>query len=250
MMQLDVVDLRNFYGEPLGRLVRVLLRNEVRSMWPKVAGDRLLGLGYATPLLRPFHGEAERILALMPARMGVVNWPAEGPSATALVHGDELPLPDASVDRVLLLHCLEAVDQPAAVLKEAWRVLAPGGRLIAVVPNRTSAWARLDTTPFGTGRPYTKSQLDRVLKEALFSPIDWRYALHIPPFGSRFFTRAAPVLDRLGRRLWPALAGAILVEATKQLYQGLPELRKQQRFRFPPVFVAEPQLHGSHCRSE
>lgn len=244
-MQLDVVDLRNFYGEPLGRVVRVLMRHQVRSMWPRVTGDRLLGLGYATPVLRPFHGEAERVLAFMPARMGVVNWPAEGPSATALTHEDELPLPDASVDRILLLHCLEAVDQPLAVLKECWRVLAPGGRIIAVVPNRTSVWARWDTTPFGTGRPYTKSQLDRLLKEALFSPIDWRYALHVPPFGG-VFVRAAPVLDRIGGRLWPALSGAILVEATKQLYQGLPELRSQRRFRFPTVFTPEPQLHGTH----
>jgi SAM-dependent methyltransferase len=245
-MQLDVVDLRNFYGEPLGRVVRVLLRHQVRSMWPRVVGDRLLGLGYATPVLRPFHGEAERVLAFMPARMGVVNWPAEGPSATALTHEDELPLPDASVDRIVLVHCLEAVDQPLAVLKECWRVLAPGGRIIAVVPNRTSVWARWDTTPFGTGRPYTKTQLDRLLKEALFSPIDWRYALHVPPFGGGFFVRAAPMLDRVGGKLWPALSGAILVEATKQLYQGLPELRSARRFRFPQVFAPEPQLHGSH----
>jgi SAM-dependent methyltransferase len=243
-MQLDVVDLRNFYGEPLGRVVRQLLRQQVRSMWPKVVGDRLLGLGYATPVLRPFHGEAERVLALMPARMGVVNWPAEGPSATALTHEDELPLPDAAVDRVVLLHCLEAVDQPGDVLKEVWRVLAPGGRIIAVVPNRTSAWARWDGTPFGTGTPYTKSQLDRLLKDALFSPIDWRYALHVPPVGRGLVLRSALLLDRVGARLWPAFAGALVVEATKQLYQGLPALRKERRFRFPPVFVPEPQLHG------
>ena len=80
-MHLDVVDLRNFYGEPLGQIVRLMLRRRLREMWPRIAGDRLLGLGYATPFMRPFLKEAERTLGFMPARQGVVKWPSEGPSA-------------------------------------------------------------------------------------------------------------------------------------------------------------------------
>ena len=60
-MYLDVVDLRNFYGEPLGRMVRFLLAARLRRMWPKVAGDRIVGLGHATPFLRSFREEAERV---------------------------------------------------------------------------------------------------------------------------------------------------------------------------------------------
>ena len=48
---------------------------------------------------------------------------------------------------------------PAALLREVWRVLAAGGRLLAVVPNRRGVWARIDTTPFGHGRPYSRSQI-------------------------------------------------------------------------------------------
>jgi SAM-dependent methyltransferase len=148
-MNLDVVDLRNFYGEPLGRIVRMLLRRRLRQMWPQIAGDRLLGLGYATPYMRPFRDEAERVMGFMPARQGVVNWPAEGPSATALVDDTSLPLPTSSIDRVLLVHHLETAENPAETLRELWRVMAPGGRLIAVVPSRTGVWARVESTPFG-----------------------------------------------------------------------------------------------------
>ena len=90
-MYLDVVDLRNFYGGALGAFVRQVLRAKLTDMWPRVAGDRVLGLGYATPFLRPFLGAAERVVAFMPARQGVVNWPGEGPSATALVEETALP---------------------------------------------------------------------------------------------------------------------------------------------------------------
>src|SRR5947207_8712583 len=53
-----------------------------------------------------------------------------------------LPLGDAAVDRVLLVHALEMSRDAEALLREAWRVLAPGGRLLAVIPNRRGIWAR------------------------------------------------------------------------------------------------------------
>ncbi len=240
-MYLDVVDLRNFYGEPLGRIVRGLLTMKLRRMWPKVAGDRIMGLGHATPFLRPFLGEADRILGFMPAQMGVVNWPSEGPSTTALVHEGALPLADSAIDRAILVHCLEMAHNPHDVLREVWRVLAPGGRLIAVVPSRTGIWARLETTPFGYGRPFSRGQMDKLLKDTLFSPIDWRGALYSPPFERRYLINAAPAFERLGARFWPALSGLIVVEATKQLYQGLPvRVRaKERRTAFKPVLVPQ-----------
>ncbi|TBW39957.1 class I SAM-dependent methyltransferase [Siculibacillus lacustris] len=234
-MFLDVVDLRNFYGGPLGGLVRKMLRAKLAEMWPKVGGDRVLGIGYATPLLRPFIGRAERVIGFMPARQGVVNWPWEGPSATALIDETALPLPDSSVDRVLLVHTLEMADDPSEVLREIWRVMAPGGRLICVVPNRIGLWARLETTPFGYGLPFSQGQLDSLLKTTLFSPIDWRGALYMLPSSRPFAIRMAGALERFGARTWPTLAGVLVVEATKQLYQGLPA-RSGNRLRAAPIF--------------
>lgn len=234
-MYVDVVDLRNFYGGPLGSAVRHHLRAKLAEMWPKVSGDRVLGLGYATPFLRPFLGRAERVLGFMPARQGVVNWPSEGPSATALVDECALPLSDSSIDRMVMVHALEIADDPGEVLREAWRVMAPGGRLIVVVPNRIGLWARVETTPFGYGRPFTQGQLDAALKDALFSPIDWRGALYMLPSTRRLALGAANTLERLGSRTWPGFAGLLVVEATKQLYQGIPQ-RVGGRLRLAPVF--------------
>ncbi len=46
--------------------------------------------------------------------------------------GEHLPLADASADSVLFLQSLQYVATPAAALKEARRVLVPGGRLLIV----------------------------------------------------------------------------------------------------------------------
>ena len=184
-MFIDVVDLRNFYAQRLGMVARRFVGRGIRARWPDTRGERVLGIGYATPYLGLFREEAERCLAFMPAAQGVVKWPIGAPGAGGLVDELELPLTDAAVDRVLLVHALEMADDPVALLREVWRVLAPGGRLLAVVPNRRGLWARMDTTPFGYGRPYSRSQITQLLRETWFTPVGWGEALYVPPVAAR-----------------------------------------------------------------
>ena len=166
----DVVELRNFYRSRIGGTAHRMIRDHVRAGWEDVTGMNVLGIGYPTPYLGQFRSEAQRVLAVMPARQGVIRWPSEGANLAALADEAELPLPDLSIDRVLLVHALESAEQLRPMLREIWRVMADGGRMIAVVPNRTGIWARLDRTPFGHGHPYSQSQLSRLLRDAMFNP--------------------------------------------------------------------------------
>jgi SAM-dependent methyltransferase len=231
-MYLDVVDLRAFYSGRLGLVARRLIGQRLKQRWPSLAGESLAGIGYATPYLHHLGEGAERILALMPATQGVVNWPGDGPNATALIADDALPLPDASVDRVLVIHSLEVAASARDQLREIWRVLSPGGRVLIVVPNRSGIWARLEATPFGYGRPFGRGQLTVLLREAMFSPLGWTEALAVPPFRHRPWLRTGLAWERIGRVLWPAFAGVLIVEATKQLYQGVPV---KERARLKPA---------------
>src|ERR1700740_3307497 len=135
-MSLDVIDLRNFYTQRLGIVARRVVGRGIRGRWNDTHGLRVLGIGYPTPYLGLFREEAERCLAFMPAAQGVVKWPSAKPTLASLVEETELPLVDASIDRVLLVHALEMSQDAAGLLREVWRVLAAGGRLMAVVPNR------------------------------------------------------------------------------------------------------------------
>src|SRR2546422_11469278 len=152
-MPLDVVDLRNFYGQALGTVARRFVGRGIRARWPDVRGVRVLGIGYPTPYLGLFRDEAERCLAFMPAAQGVVKWPSDRPALAALVDEDELPLPEAAVDRVLLVHAIETSQNVGALLREVWRVLAAGGRLLGGGPNSRRVAARLGTSAFGYGQP-------------------------------------------------------------------------------------------------
>ena len=59
-MSIDVVDFRNFYGQRLGVVARRFIGRGIRAIWRDTAGQRVLGIGYATPYLGLFREEAER----------------------------------------------------------------------------------------------------------------------------------------------------------------------------------------------
>jgi SAM-dependent methyltransferase len=216
----DVIDLRDFYDTSLGQTARRMIRRQIRAIWPDACGMRVLGLGFATPYLRSFREESERVMAIMPSSQGVLPWPPEGPGLVCLAEETELPLPDRSIDRVLLVHALESTEQVRATLREIWRVLADSGRLLVVTPNRRGIWARLERTPFGQGRPYTPSQLNRLLRDNMYTPLQTSAALFMPPFRSRFVLRTAPAWEKLGSHGFQTFAGVLLAEAAKQIYAG------------------------------
>lgn len=97
-------------------------------------------------------------------------------------------------------------------------MMAGGGRLLIIAPNRRGIWARRDLTPFGSGRPYSVSQLSQLLRDEMFTPVATDAALFIPPVRSRMVLRSAAAWERIGRRWFPTFAGVVLVEATKQIY--------------------------------
>jgi SAM-dependent methyltransferase len=240
-MSMDVVDLRNFYAQRLGSVARRFVGRGIRRRWPDTRALRVLGIGYPTPYLGLFREEAERCLAFMPGAQGVVRWPSARPALAALVDEGDLPLPDAAVDRVLLVHALEMSQDAPQLLREVWRVLSPGGRLLAVLPNRRGLWARMDTTPFGHGRPYSRAQITHLLRETWFTPTGWDEVLYVPPIERNWFLRSAPAWERAGAKISAPFAGVHIVEATKQVYRAIPARREKQQL----VPALEPSLAPS-----
>lgn len=223
-MHLDVLDLRAFYYRTrLGRSAQRVLQEALRSLWPDTRDMTVLGFGFAAPMLRPFLADARRVLSLMPGPQGVIPWPAGEPNRCVLVEETRWPIEAGTVDRLIVSHGLETCDSPGALLAEIWRVLAPGGHVIFIVPNRSGLWARRDATPFGFGRPYSFGQLEELLRKHRFAPERHAAALYAPPSHRKFALQTAYLWERLGRRFEPrVIAGALLVEATKQVYARPP----------------------------
>jgi SAM-dependent methyltransferase len=242
-MPLDVHSLQSFYASPLGEVARRLVGRVIRARWENGQGLSVAALGYGTPYLERFRHSARRCLALMPAEQGVVIWPGGGRCSAALVDAQMLPLPDGSIDRLLLAHALEAADRPDVLLEELWRVTAPEGRMIVVVPSRRGVWARTDGTPYGQGLPYSKSQLRDLLHRADFSPVFWGEALYAPPVARPFMIRSAPAIERVGAALGLPFAGVHIVEAIKQVHRpvGVQAVARARLVRLKPVLASSTQ---------
>jgi SAM-dependent methyltransferase len=216
-MHLDVADLRRFYYETnLGRAAQRAVRGRVVESWPEARGLTVAGYGFAAPLLRPFLGSARRVVALMPGPQGVTRWPRDLSNVAVLVEEARWPLETGHVDRLVMMHGLETSEDPGGVLEEAARVLGPGGRMLVIVPNRAGLWSRRDTTPFGYGRPYSLGQIEGQLRRHGLLPGKHVAALFQPPTHRRFWLRAGPALERIGRAVSNYWAGGVLiVEAGK-----------------------------------
>jgi SAM-dependent methyltransferase len=218
-MRVDVLALQQFYAGPLGQAAQLMAGRRMVDAWGDCAGLDVLGFGYATPFLGIWNGRARRTIALMPATQGVERWPHQAPNLSCIGDEDRLPFAEASFDRILCVHALEEAENPQALLRELWRVLAPEGRLMMCVANRSGMWARTETNPFGQGRPYGRSQLSALLGHAMFQPMAWSRALYAPPLSWKLATGgASETWESVGEKMWPALGGLLLVDAVKRLY--------------------------------
>lgn len=216
-MRVDVLALQRFYASPLGEVVRRAASRRLAALWPYTEGLDVLGLGYPTPYLERFRAGARRTVTMMPAAQGVEPWPADR-VLTTLAEDARLPFMDAVFDRVLLVHAVEECEAAHAMLREVWRVMAPEGRLVVIAANRWSWWAQSGATPFGHGRPYSRTQLAALLSDSVFEPVVSARALYAPPSTWSPFVRAADAFESVGEKLWPAQGGLVLMEAVKRLY--------------------------------
>jgi SAM-dependent methyltransferase len=219
-MHLDVSELRRFYYRTqLGRAAQVSIRAALAHHWPDVSGGNFAAFGFGLPFMRPYKDSAQRAIALLPAQMGAFHWPLEAENVAVLTDERRWPLAAGFVDRLLIVHALENSERPSVVLEEAHRILAPGGRALIIVPNRSGLWASRDATPFGHGRPYSVGQLERHLRDHALEPVRHSAALYTFPSHRRFWLRLTRLAEATGRRLdLQRLAGVIIVEVVKTGY--------------------------------
>ena len=142
----------------------------------------------------------------------------------------EMPLTDAAVDLIIAVHAFEHIADAEELMRELWRVSAPNARLLIVVPRRRGMWAQADNTPFGDGHPYSRSQMERLLRDHSFVPEHWRDALYLPPSQRALVLKSTRLFERIGRILMPMFSGVMVVSARKELFPAVPRRKRTERY--------------------
>lgn len=217
-MRQPAATLEAFYRSRLGASAAQLIGARMMDLWGPCTGLRVLGIGYPGPVLPLWQDHAATCIGAVAAEIGETRLESNQGQSLCVVPEHRLPFPEALFDRVFLLHALEEADSPRQLLREAWRVLAPEGRIVVAVTNRRSMWSLADNKPFGHGRPWTRQQLVRFLNDSLFQVTASSTAVHMPPLDWRLITAASKSWERAGETVLPGLGGVVLVEAVKHLY--------------------------------
>ncbi len=231
----DVKQMLSFYNSPLGRRTRKLLLKQVKILSSDISNKRVLGIGFSTPYLRFALEKAERVTAVLPARMGVYAWPKNEANKTVLCDPLEMPFCDSSIDLIIAVHSFEYISDSEEFMRELWRIAAPNANLVVIVPRRHGLWAQRDNTPLGFGHPFSRSQLDNLLRNHSFVPQVWSDALYLAPSNSPLLLKSAHIFEQIGRFLGATFASAMCVSAQKQLFPAIPRRKKRQRLVRMPV---------------
>lgn len=219
-MRQPASSLEAFYATRLGQTAAARIGQRLSDLWGPCQGLSLLGVGFPQPILPLWQDTARCAIGIVTEETTVTTGPLKGPRggkiAPALDH--RLPFGDGAFDRIVLLHAIEEAESPRAALREAWRVLAPEGRIVVATANRKSFWSLAESKAFGHGRPWTRKQLITLLNDGLFQVTASTTAVHMPPLNWPMITVASESWERVGELVTPSLGGVVLVEAVKHIY--------------------------------
>ena len=242
-MRQTVITLEKFYASSLGQAALDMAMRRLKALWPDLSGRDVLGFGYCGPYLNNYMRTANRVVLAMPGGQGAVASTSSRGIIACLTEEYSLPFSDARFDYVLCVHGAEEAPDLPVLLRELWRVTRPEGRIVVIASNRSGMWARSDQSPFGAGRPFSRTQLRGALNDAGFVPSVWSGALYVPPIRKLINPELTRGCERFGETVWPKFSGLVLVEAVKRLYAEPKGHAKKLVMR--PNFNAKPIVNRS-----
>lgn len=153
---------------------------------------------------------------------------------------ESLPLSTDSVDAVLLHHSLDYTQDSHRLLREATRVLRPGGRLIILGFNPVSMWGLSKIVRWRRQTPWNARFISRRRLTDWLSLLDFHvesvgYGGFLPPFRHPRFLNLAPDFERWLDHFGNPTGAFYLIVASKHRVPLTPVIPRWKRMRAPAL---------------
>ncbi len=212
----DLLQLRigQWFQSPQGREVWQVEREHVEPIISRLFGYHILQIGCHEEYSLIDNSPAGHKIQFSP------SW--RSGSQQAVADNEELPLANDSMDVVVLHHALDFTEDNHRLLREATRVLRPGGQMLIVGFNPVSYWGFWRIFKRKIHVPWRARFISRRRLTDWLHLLDLKidrvsYGLHFSPLKYSRLLKHAARFERLGNRLSSPLGGAYFVLCVKQV---------------------------------
>lgn len=174
-----------------------------------------------------------------------------GSGARVRANPSMLPFASDSVDLVILMHHLSNTGEPHPVLREAFRILIPEGKLVIIDFNPVSLWGLrhvcqswLEHIPF-TGHLYTARRIDDWMRLLGFDQDRHIRLGYLPPIQKPTITRHLGWLEKSMRTVSPMLGAINLMVYSKNIAPLTPVRHRWVTRKILPGKIARPSVGRS-----
>lgn len=220
-----ITALKAWYDTPLGTEILNAEQRLVEQALARVQGNRLLqvtldGRRWFCEHARATHG----VLLAPQLELGMDQH-------SIIATHEELPVQSAVIDILVMHHVLEFSEDPHQVLREAARILRPGGHLLLVVFNPASFWGvhsrlrRRDQAPW-SGRLISQSRLQDWFRLLQLSPLLTESRGYCYPLENDRWRNRLRWLRGIPRHL-PLAAGNVMLMMARKDVGGMTAIRPE-----------------------
>ncbi|MFN7039201.1 MAG: methyltransferase domain-containing protein [Alphaproteobacteria bacterium] len=191
--------LKNFYNTELGRYLHKSLIEEIYRYWPDIEGKNLLELGHKNIYSDKIN--VKNKLYISPTDFIKNKIPKEN-----------------SFDKILVVHCLEYLNDIQSMLQTLWNILTPEGKLLIIVPNRYSVLPVANINIFKKAKLFTLYEIINLLNDNHFLTIKSSSRVFLTLNFYKNFPTISNFFDHVGSKWFIPFGTFLIIEAKKTTY--------------------------------
>ena len=237
-------DIEAWYGSETGQYLLAELETTLNPILATTFGYYSLQIGCSG--LAPRIHESCRIKH----QFTLAEWDQ---SAQIQANPSMLPIASDSVDLVVLMHHLSNTSEPHAILREAFRILIPEGKLVIIDFNPISLWGLrhffqswLEHVPF-KGHYFTAKRVDDWMRLLGFDKNRVHRVGYLPPIQKPSVTRHLGWLEKGMRNWFPRFGALNLLVYSKSVSPLTPVRHRWVTRKLIPAKIARPSV-GRHMK--